>query len=587
MAPLLQWLPGESLFSLCSRYHLIAANHTPARTSQLLFGSKRAGSAHDVPANVNALVSRAKDALGAANEIIIKRSLLPYYFPFHTVSRCTHWLKQMCEGTAPHVKIQMGLAASGFGMSHPLKACPECMRSDVLKYGINYWQVTHQLPGVHTCTHHGHPLIVATDKVSGKDRFGWILPSQANFEELTPKQDLMDFEPTMSQAALAMWKLPIDFQFNLTLLTNVYRGQFVALDLFDIKSGKYNMPHLENRLGILIQSSGMSSTWPWLATSEGCSSLSRRLLRMIHQSSPRESRHPLNHLCLILLLFGSWNTFWSIYKGSELEGLQVDEIVETSPKSSFSTDSNSVNSTRVASIIAVQAGNSISSIAKTHGVAVATVMAWAAKDGIASQRRPKLLKQEARKRLLHMLARGADKDRAAAAVGVSIQTITRVLMTEPGLNDLWSEARFVKAQKNARKNWLNTMQAFPAASSVQWRSLESAAYAWLYRNDRSWLQDAIRSRPIPALVSNFRRDWDQRDVYFAQAVREAALSFSRLNLHKRLTLGELCSNVKGLREKQSVLHKMPRTRTAIQDACSATRVAPEISLFSLDNPDLH
>jgi len=587
MAPLLQWLPGESLFSLCSRYHLIAANHTPARTSQLLFGSKRTGSAHDVPANVNSLVSRSDETLGSANEIIIKRSLLPYYFPFHGESRCLQWLNQMSEGTAPHLKIQMGLAASGFGMSHPLKACPECMRSDVLNYGVNYWQVIHQLPGVHTCTHHGHPLIVATDKVSGKDKFGWFLPSQANFEELTPKQDLMDFEPTMSQAAVAMWELPIDFQFNLTLLTNVYRGQFVALDLLDIKSGKYHLPQIENRLGILVQCSGMSSTWPWLATYEGCAILARRLLRMIHQSSPRESRHPLNHLCLILLLFGSWNTFWSTYKGSELEALQVGEISETPPKDSCSSLNNSVNSKREASIMAMQAGCSISSIAKTHGIAVATVMAWAAKEGIASPRRPKLLKQDARIRLLYMLARGADKDQAAAAVGVSIQTITRVLMTEPGLNDLWSEARFVKAQKNARKIWLNTMHAFPEASSVQWRRLEPAAYAWLYRNDRSWLQEAIRSRPTPALVSNFRRDWEQRDVYFSQAIREAALKFSRVNQNKRLTLGELCSNVKGLREKQSVLHKMPRTRTAIQYACSATRATPEISQISLDNPDLH
>jgi transposase len=390
----------------------------------------------------------------------------------------------------------------------------------------------------------------------------------------------MGLEPTLSEAAVAMWKLPIDFQFNLTQLTQMYRARFVDLDLLDIKSGKYNIPQLEKKLGLLIQNSSISWANPWLATGEGIAIFANRLLRMTHHSSPRESRHPMNHLCLILLLFDSWNTFWKIYKHSESNVLEANKAAETNLIDSSSPRMNTDNAVRTACLQAIQAGQSISSIAKMNGIAVATVMTWAAKEGIASPRRPKRLHLEIRKRLVRMLSHGADKIQVATEFGVSIQTITRVLMTEPGLSDLWSDVRFARAQKQACKTWLNAMNSFPRASSVQWRSLEPAAYAWLYRNDRSWLQEAIRSRPIPAQTSNWRRDWEERDEQFSQAVRLAGLNFSGTHPHKRLTLGELFSIVKGLREKQSVLHKMPRTQTAIQNACSATRAADRSSQYS-------
>lgn len=198
-------------------------------------------------------------------------------------------------------------------------------------------------------------------------------------------------------------------------------------------------------------------------------------------------------------------------------------------------------------------------------------MSWAAKEGISSPRRPKLLHAMARKRLLRMLERGEDKVQAAAAINVSIQTVTRILMTEPGLSDSWKSARFKNAQSQARKAWSSAMSSFPSASSVQWRLLEPAAYAWLYRNNRSWLQEAIQSRPIPTQISNRRRDWEQRDTLFSQAIRLAALKFWNAYPSKRLTLGELFSIVKGLRKKQSALHKLPLTQAAIQVACSATR----------------
>ena len=52
LSPAMEWLPDETVFSLCSRLHFLSGHHVPTKTNQLLFGTARAGSAHDVPAHV-------------------------------------------------------------------------------------------------------------------------------------------------------------------------------------------------------------------------------------------------------------------------------------------------------------------------------------------------------------------------------------------------------------------------------------------------------------------------------------------------------------------------------------------------------
>jgi len=59
VAPLLdQWLPDETLFSLASRHHVVSGNVRPGDTCFQLFGHKRLGSSHDLPARVDEFVRR-------------------------------------------------------------------------------------------------------------------------------------------------------------------------------------------------------------------------------------------------------------------------------------------------------------------------------------------------------------------------------------------------------------------------------------------------------------------------------------------------------------------------------------------------
>ncbi len=90
---------------------------------------------------------------------------------------------------------------------------------------------------------------------------------------------------------------------------------------------------------------------------------------------------------------------------------------------------------------------------------------------------------------ISMLRRGADKADAAKFAGVSIQSITRLLLTEVGLHGAWTHERQERARKHARRAWSNLCES-SGYLGVKWmRSVEPAIFAWLYRNDRAWLDE--------------------------------------------------------------------------------------------------
>lgn len=585
LSPVLDWLPGETLFSLCSRYHHIAGYRLPAQTCAALFGATRAGSAHDVPACVETLVDRTHGALGRTREIILNHTLLPFYFPFHPEHQCENWLTQMSRGSSPALKAQMGLSASQFGAAHPLKACPACMQSDTIEHGVAYWHVDHQIPGVLVCPLHRKLLLIATDKVSGQDRFGWVLPGQVHLKNLLTNNRLHGGEHLLAESALELWKLPISFTFAHDRMSTLYKAKLVEQNFVHAASSRVDYKRFEQALSLALTASSMAMFWPWIAGNYNTHIFSRRLLRICHPTSSRFSRHPLNHLPLIFLLFGSWSSFWSAYHQPEQGKSDRNAFNEIRPVLRRKESSDSNKQLRVSLIEKIRSGEAVSRAAELIGIAVTTAMTWAASEGIQSPRRPKVLKPDVRSLLIRQLKRGANKTVAASLARISVVTVTRVLMTEPGLHAQWSAARFINAQTRSRRSWQKIRQAFPESPSNEWRKLDPAAYAWLYRNDRSWLQSSIENRPAPRTISVQRRDWKNRDASLAQAVRLAALDWHLSHSGKRLTIGALCSSVDGLRQKISTISKLPLARKAIEEACSSSRPTASKLQKSLKNDD--
>lgn len=569
----IDWLPGETLFSLASRHHLVSGNANPSETCQQLFGHHRIGSSHDLPARVGYLCRQANGLLGSVNHVVESHSIFPFYFPFHSPSRCANWVAQMDSGSASQMKAELGLSASRFGASHPLKACPRCMTQDVLDHHISYWHVDHQLPGVLVCQTHRVPLLTSAAKSSGVNRFGWVLPMNA---ELVTRNSLA--EPgavhfALAEGAKAMWSLPPTFQFHSSLLRATYQVGLIDSGFMSV-SGRISLSAFDRVLESLLTALGKPEEFSWLSTETG--TVAEKFLRHVSTASPRESRHPLKHLLLVLALFGSWAGFWKVYRSlsenqSDTNGDLHPSAKHFEPQQEARIDERK---NRFLSLLE-RDGLNVTAAARAVHIAVGTAMAWAAAAGKPTRRRPKVLDTPRRDALIAALKCGAEKKDAALTAGVSVQTVTRLLLTEPGLHELWEQIRFSKAQHNARRAWQKAIRALPVASSNEWRRLQPASYAWLYRNDRVWLKEAIEHRKQPVFPRRRTFQWHRRDVELAQQIRTAALNWQDLHPGHRLKISILCSQMPVLKSRLSSLGKLPLTRTALTDVCAKRRTTAQ------------
>ena len=217
-------------------------------------------------------------------------------------------------------------------------------------------------------------------------------------------------------------------------------------------------------------------------------------------------------------------------------------------------------------MVLVDEGLSATAASRRVGVDPATGMAWAAKQGISTGRRPKVLTPEVHARMVASLKRGANKEGAAAIGNVSVSTVTKVLRTEVGLREAWRAAQYDNAQRDHRHRWMKAMAANPLSGVKVARLLESGSYAWLYRNDRAWLTDCTRSMARFVPLAGQRVDWDERDSSLATAVRRGALALSDQSKQRQVRLWQLYQRIPELKAKLGHLDRLPLTRIAIFDA---------------------
>ncbi len=577
-----QWLPDETLFSLCSRFHRISGNRRPDQTCLQLFGHARQGSTHDFPARLGEFERRTNGTLGSAEEIARQRSLLPYFFPFRTPEDAQNALAAVTSGAVAGLKARLGVLASRFGAAHPLKACRQCMGEDERRLHTSYWHREHQWPGALVCVKHGRLLDVGLGKVNAEGRFHWYLPDDLRLSpvlkgSLTAQQH--QFLASLSGFASGLGNLPVGFHFDQKSVSRAYRQRLVELGL---SRSTTNMKLTEF-------DSYLISTVGWLETALGLeclsgatTALSTQFARLVRGA--RGGPHPLRHVLLAAALFNSWETFLGGYRAA----MKQDDALGTFELNEDSAEepTGSEQERRGLLLQAVARGASASAAARAVGVAVATAMAWLSDLGQQVPRRPKSLTEDRARLATLRLRQGADKSKVAAAVSMSPETITRLIRTTPGLHLAWRIARMERQRRVARAAWTRTATRLGDPSPKQLRDMQPAIFAWLYRNDKAWLQDFTR-RLTPARKSNHAHiKWDSRDADLAAAIRQAALRIIGRDSTGTVKLSQLCDAIDGLKGRLSSLDRLPLTRAAIAQVRSGSRSHAESSRLQVADLDI-
>lgn len=547
------WLPDETLFSLCSRYHRASGQRLASTTCQLLFGHPNQGCAHDFPARLNHFLAVSGGALGSVDHIVEHHTVLPLYLRFASTHQVSATLNAAAQNSSGRLKFQLGLLTSRFRANHPLKACPCCMDEDMQAHSTPYWHREHQLPGVWVCLRHGCRLETSNLKATGVSRFHWVLPS--------PPQFIDPAEPTaIADSTVRLARMVVDLvgRSNERLSTPTLGKAFrAALGEKGFLTGpKQRLKHVVAGdayasfvapLLNLEQMEGLPSS-----AGEACAEIARQI------ATERSGIHPLRRLTLAAWLFDDIDQLLAC----------IDRV--TSPMAPEATDVATEaplpgNPRRAHFFKLIATGLSTSAASSAAGIDTTTGMVWAASAGLTTPRRPKVLKGDLRAVLIKILRKGVSKANAATYGNVSVQTVTTLLRTEVGLHEAWQQARFESARQRHRRIWQRIITNNPLSGVKAARMAEPATYAWLYRNDHDWLNERTGDMAKAVRHPQPRVDWDARDRKLADLVRETALRLIEVERVRRINLHQLYQRIPELKAKLNRLDRLPLTRAAIFD----------------------
>ncbi|WP_034296404.1 TnsD family Tn7-like transposition protein [Herbaspirillum sp. RV1423] len=305
------WLPNETIFSMCSRYHKLSGNLLASTTCKQLFGHAQKGTAHDFPSRIDMFVQNTGGLLGTTDDIIRERTLLPFYLPFRSAVDEEAAFLAMAGSGIGSMKFQLGILTSRFGANHPLKACAECMEEDQKNFGTAYWHLSHQLPGIWICLAHEQPLMMASEKSNGIGRFLWLLPNQQVLTSIDCRQFCsreLAAAIKISQTAERLLSLQRGFHFDSRILVKTYHSALSKRGLLT-NSGKLN--NTEIGAAYSMFAGELSHIPDFSNVTENPNAFGGLVLRLLR--NPRSGTHPLRHILLICWLFDTWGSFWDAY----------------------------------------------------------------------------------------------------------------------------------------------------------------------------------------------------------------------------------------------------------------------------------
>lgn len=559
----LEWLPDEILFSLVSRYHHLSRNYKASTTCSQLFGSPQQGCAHDFPSRIDCFVDRTQGSFGDSEEVIRRHTILPFYLPFQSTVVAASAISALRGPSIGSLKFQLGLLTSRFRAHHPLKACLGCMRDDRAKFSVAYWHRPHQLPGVWICLTHQSPLYESTLKSTGVGRFSWLMPQENQLRPAWPfgKADedrRLSALKLLAEAAMAITDMPAHAKVAQGRLVSAYRNGLRDMGLLRGNPGRLALEQLAESYLAFVQPLTCITEFSSLPQTHA-EALAQvpRLVRI-----DRNVTHPIRHLTLIAWIFSGWEKFWDEYCSQRKNLLGAERA---SPDALNASQSATTDSRRSALLTLLATGDcSLSGAARRVGIDPATAMAWAAQAGISTPRRAKRLKPELLNRLVEMLAKGMDTGEVAKELEISAVSVIRILRTQVGLHQAWKQARFDRARTKARGVWQRVVAENPRLGVKAVRTLEPAAYAWLYNHDRSWLdlQSSLLQQVPPS--NHARTNWDQRDVALAASIQEAVLGIANEQAGETITLWKIYQRLPELKSKLNQLDKLPLSKKALE-----------------------
>ncbi|MGE7944840.1 TnsD family transposase [Lysinibacillus xylanilyticus] len=559
---MLNWFPtpypDELLYSVLARYHVRSGNVSPKMTTEELFGKRTVRAVWDLPANLNTLQSKTGD-YWTAEQLIFNYTMYPYYAAFLLPQQAKQVMQSMMGNKGSTIHTRIGVAASNVKLKKNYWVCSDCIKEDMAAYGETYWHRTHQCPGVFICPK--HEVLLEETVVSAKafNQHEYIIATPMVEKS---KVNLKGFQKEEIQMLKQIAKATDSLLNNRNLQTtdNTLRGKYLVLlkqmgyaspngfvkrdKIYPSFKAKFSKHFLE-----LLQSNVEFKEADWLT--------------MIFQKH-RKSFHPIRHLLVMLFLDTDLNHLFDInkyqpfgkapwlclnvacpnFRKPVVTDLTITIDYDTrKPVGTFRCDCGFVYSRRGPDQT------------REDRIRIGRIKEY----GHIWRGRLSDLVTEGKK--LMEISRELNSDRATIkkyAAELELTVPWKSPRNEKKHNDVPFED--YEKQLTERKNkWLELQKLYPEKSKTELRKIAPDVYAYLYRNDREWLQ-SFSPVKTKKQTPNRRVNWEKRDEEMLKTIMKVVQSWDK-NVEKptRITITSIGIKINKLSLLQKFADKIPKT----------------------------
>jgi hypothetical protein len=525
-APLLSYvpylLPDELLYSFLGRLAAYNKFTNPREYLKTLFGTKDIIPSTDLTSGLKSLQRSlgAESPFESVERIIDSATIYPYHRPFLTLERHERAHAILLNGGGKGLKTMLGRVANRFGANPSLRYCPKCRQEDLDRDGAPYWHRMHQLPGVASCATHGVDLVP------------FILPSQSSYRErfqlvptALPDAALRPHETTGVQIRFAQISAEL-LGMNLPIL-----GPERWKTAYQVAASRHGFTDSNGRVRyhLLAEAlrnhyhdfSGFQHQQRILSTPKNPLGWLRTIF-----GRPYRSSHPIFHLLLMGFFWGTVKDFVALVQnGQEIRPLKGESEIRLEVKKE--------ESSRTALLRDVSLSARV--VAEKLGVSVNTIVSQRRAMGIPIRSRRKRLDEALLSKIHAAMQGGKQPQDIAWELGISLATVYRVRRESAAVLAASLRVRFATLRSLYRSRWRKATKNLQTVHITEARGQESAAYAWLYRNDRTWLVARNVRIPSGRRARKARVDWATRDRQLCEKLRNVYKSLRSVPDRRRIS----------------------------------------------------
>lgn len=556
----------EVLYSVLARYHVRSGNTSYKATLRDLFGSTSVTAVMDLPSNIHNLANNMPLNSRYTEEYLIKNhTLFPFYSAFLPPERAEQVFESMKGENGGSIYSRTGIMASSITLNQYFLFCPACAKEDKLQYGELYWHRIHQIPGVLVCPKHYVPLYNSQVPVRGYNKHEYKAAGEENCiqPDIVIKYSDDVFEKLVRLAEDAQVLLNSDFEKrNIEWYKEQYLAKMMEMGFATVNEKVHRKKFIREFINYygevfldMVQSSvdvDNDSNW---------------LMDLIRKKN--KTAHPIRHLLLSRFLGISLSDLF--YKKMEYKpfgdgpwpclNAATDHYLKpvvSDLKVSYSTDSKCPVGTFSCScgFVYTRSGPDESDDARYRfGRIKAFGTVWEEK-------------------LKELVNQKLSLRETARLLGVDANTVKKYAR-KLELTTYWEKRRDTDSECDNdedryfsmnldrsyyRQKWKELRMQYPEVGKMKLRQMDRALFAWLYRNDREWLNQNSPDKKVTNAV-NTRVDWNQRDNVILSQVKE--IIDKMLNSDgkpERITISLIGSKlgIRGLLGKH--LDKLPKTK---------------------------